>query len=120
MVTKALVVDDSATDLLNIKNILGDAGCIVATASNGEEAIAKAKAEKPNIIFLDVIMPGMDGYEACRMLSEDPATKGIPIVFVTSKGQKADKVWGQMQGAKGHLVKPASPDQVIDQLKAHT
>lgn len=120
MVTKALVVDDSPTDLLNIKNILNDAGCIVVTASDGAEAIAKAKTEKPSIIFLDVIMPGIDGYEACRTLSEDPATKGIPVVFVTSKGQKADKVWGQMQGAKGHVVKPVNSEAVIDQLKAHT
>ncbi len=120
MVTKALVVDDSATDLLNIKTILSDAGCIVVTASDGAEAIAKAKAEKPAIIFLDVIMPGMDGYEACRLLSGDPATREIPIVFVTSKGQKADKVWGQVQGAKGHLVKPFTAEQVIDQLKALT
>jgi twitching motility two-component system response regulator PilH len=119
MVMKALVVDDSATDLMNIKSILTDAGCIVVTASDGNEAIAKAKTEKPAIIFLDVIMPGMDGYEACRMLSEDPATKGIPVVFVTSKGQKADKVWGQLQGAKGHVVKPVSSEEVIDQLKAY-
>lgn len=119
MVTKALVVDDSATDLANIKTILSDAGCIVITASDGREAIAKAKAEKPSIIFLDVIMPGMDGYEACRMLADDPATKGIPVVFVTSKGQKADKVWGQLQGAKGHVVKPVVADHIIDQLKAN-
>lgn len=118
MVTKALVVDDSATDLANIKNILSDAGCIVVTASDGKEAIEKAKVEKPSVIFLDIIMPGMDGYEACRLLSEDPATKGIPVVFVTSKGQKADKVWGQMQGAKGHVTKPYTSDQLIDQLKS--
>lgn len=118
MVTKALVVDDSPTDLANIKSILSDAGCIVVTASDGREAIEKAKAEKPTIIFLDIIMPGMDGYEACRLLAEDPATKGIPVVFVTSKGQKADKVWGQMQGAKGHVTKPVSPEQLIDQLKS--
>jgi twitching motility two-component system response regulator PilH len=118
MVTKALVVDDSPTDLANIKSILSDAGCIVVTASDGKEAIEKAKAEKPAIIFLDIIMPGMDGYEACRLLAEDPATKGIPVVFVTSKGQKADKVWGQMQGAKGHVTKPVSPEQLIDQLKS--
>lgn len=118
MVTKALVVDDSATDLANIKGILGDAGCIVVTASDGKEAIQKAKVEKPSIIFLDIIMPGMDGYEACRLLAEDPATKGIPVVFVTSKAQKADVVWGQMQGAKGHVTKPFTPDQVIDQLKS--
>ena len=93
MSTKALVVDDSATDLINMKSILTDAGCIVITASDGAEAITKAKTEKPSIIFLDVIMPGIDGYDACRALSEDPETKAIPVVFVTSKGQKVDKAW---------------------------
>jgi len=117
VVKKALVVDDSPADLANIKSILADAGCAVVTASNGKEALEKAKTEKPAIIFLDIVMPDMDGYEACRLLAEDPATKGIPIVFVTSKGQKADKVWGQMQGAKAHIVKPVSPDQIVDQLK---
>ncbi len=118
MSKKALVVDDSPVDLAHVKGILMDAGCLVVTAASGSEAVAKAKAEKPNIIFLDIVMPDMDGYEACRLLAEDPATKGIPVVFVTSKGQKADKVWGQMQGAKGHVVKPATSEQVIDQLKA--
>jgi twitching motility two-component system response regulator PilH len=117
MSKKALVCDDSATDLANIKGILTEAGCMVVTASNGKEAVAKAKAEKPQVIFLDIVMPDMDGYEACRLLAEDPATKGIPVVFVTSKGQKADKVWGQMQGAKGHVVKPATKDQIMEQLK---
>jgi twitching motility two-component system response regulator PilH len=117
VVKKALVVDDSPADLAAVKSILSDAGCVVVTASNGKEAIDKAKAEKPAIIFLDIVMPDMDGYEACRLLAEDPATKGIPVVFVTSKGQKADKVWGQMQGGKAHLVKPVSADQIVDQLK---
>jgi len=118
MSKKALVVDDSPTDLANMKTILTDAGCLVITATNGREAVAKAKAEKPQVIFLDIIMPDMDGYEACRLLSEDPATKGIPVVFVTSKGQKADQVWGQMQGAKGYVVKPVTPEKLVDQLKA--
>jgi twitching motility two-component system response regulator PilH len=74
-------------------------------------------SEKPNVIFLDIVMPDMDGYEACRLLNEEPNTKAIPVIFVTSKGQKADLVWGQMQGAKGHVVKPYSADQIIDQLK---
>lgn len=117
MARKALVVDDSAADLANIKSVLADAGCLVLTATNGAEAITKAKAEKPSIIFLDVVMPDMDGYEACRLLAQDGDTKGIPVVFVTSKGQKADKVWGELQGAKGHVSKPYTADQIIDQMK---
>lgn len=118
MSKKVLVVDDSAADMTNMRTILADAGCHVITAVNGREAIAKAKAEKPAVIFLDIVMPDMDGYEACRLLSEDPATRSIPVVFVTSKGQKADQVWGQLQGAKGYVVKPYKPEQLIDQLKA--
>ncbi len=120
MAKKALVVDDSAADLANLKSVLADAGCLVSTASSGQEAITKAKAEKPAIIFLDVVMPDMDGYEACRQLAQDADTKPIPVVFVTSKGQKADKVWGELQGAKGHVSKPYTADQIIDQLKSLT
>ncbi len=120
MAKKALVVDDSAADLANVKAILSDTGCIVLTATNGREAITKAKAEKPSIIFLDVVMPDMDGYEACRQLAQDGDTKAIPVVFVTSKGQKADKVWGELQGAKGHVSKPYTADQIVDQLKSLT
>jgi twitching motility two-component system response regulator PilH len=111
---KALVVDDSAADLANLKSILSDAGCMVVTATSGKEAIDKAKTEHPTLIFLDVVM---DGYEACRLLSQDAGTKSIPVVFVTSKGQKADKVWGELQGAKGHITKPYTADQIVDQLK---
>ncbi|NJD33463.1 MAG: response regulator [Betaproteobacteria bacterium] len=118
MSKKVLVTDDSPVDQASIKNILTEAGFMVVTASNGTEAIAKAKSDKPAIIFLDVVMPGMDGYETCRTLQADPETKEIPVIFVTSKGQKADKVWGQMQGAKGHVQMPATADEIIDQIKA--
>ncbi|MFZ6722200.1 response regulator [Undibacterium sp. Ji49W] len=114
---KALVVDDSMAELANIKTILSDAGYLVVTASSGKETLEKAKAEKPSIIFLDIVMPEMDGYEACRSLSQDPSTKDIPIVFVSSKSQKADRIWGQLQGAKGYVAKPYTADQIIDQLK---
>jgi twitching motility two-component system response regulator PilH len=118
MAKKVLVVDDSQAETANMRSILTDAGCVVITASNGKEALAKAKAEKPSAIFLDIVMPEMDGYETCRLLQEDSATKNIPVVFVTSKGGKTDMVWGQMQGAKGHVAKPYKADQIIDQLKA--
>lgn len=115
---KVLVVDDCPTDLANIKGIVTDAGCTVFTASNGEEAIEKAKAEKPDVIFLDILMPDMDGYEACRQLCADDDTKDIPIVFVTSKHQKADRMWAQMQGGKALVAKPFTADDIIDQLNA--
>ena len=117
MAKKVLSIDDSQTDQNNIKGILVELGFSVITANNGREGVTKAKNEKPEIIFLDVVMDDMDGYETCRVLRESPETKGIPVVFVTSKGQKADRVWGQLQGGKGHVQKPASLANVSDELK---
>lgn len=114
---KILVVDDSSAELANIKSILTDAGYMVVTASNGKESLEKAKSEQPAMIFLDIVMPEMDGYEACRNLVHDPATKNIPIVFVSSKSQKADRVWGQLQGAKGYVSKPYTRDQIMEQIR---
>ncbi|MFZ1829064.1 MAG: response regulator [Candidatus Competibacteraceae bacterium] len=117
-IRKVLVVDDSPADLANVKNIVTEAGCIVVTAINGKEAVEKAKVEKPDLIFMDIIMPDMDGYAACRLLGNEGETKGIPVVFVTSKKQKADRLWAQMQGGKAFITKPYTADAIIDQLKA--
>jgi twitching motility two-component system response regulator PilH len=117
-VHKVLVCDDSATDLTNIKNIVEVAGCITVTASSGAEALEKAKSEKPEMIFLDIIMPEMDGFEVCRKLHDDPATKEIPVIFVTSKHQKADRVWAQMQGASDFISKPYTKEQITAKLTA--
>jgi twitching motility two-component system response regulator PilH len=111
------VCDDSSTDRANLERIVTSAGYAVITASGGAEAVQKAKAEKPDLIFLDIIMPEIDGYATCRALQNDPATKGIPVVFVTSKGQKADRVWAQMQGGKDLVAKPYSSDEIVTQLR---
>ncbi|MCB1825102.1 MAG: response regulator [Candidatus Competibacteraceae bacterium] len=117
-IRKVLVVDDSPTDLANIKGILGEAGCVIVTATNGQDAIEKAMEEKPDLIFMDIIMPDMDGYAACRSLGNQAETKNIPVIFVTSKSQKADRLWAQMQGGKGFITKPYVADAITDQLKA--
>jgi twitching motility two-component system response regulator PilH len=117
MTKKVLSIDDSLVDQAHIKSILMQMGFSVVTAGSGAEGIAKAKSEKPAIIFLDVVMDGMDGYEACRVLRESSDTKDIPVVFVTSKGQKVDKVWGQLQGGKGHVHKPATLENMLGELK---
>jgi len=117
-VKKVLVCDDSITELTHIKSIVEGAGYLTVTASSGIEALSRAKSEQPDLIFLDIIMPEMDGFEACRKLRQDPATKHIPVIFVTSKHQKADRVWAQMQGAKDFISKPYSPNQIIEKLDA--
>ncbi|HEX8964313.1 MAG TPA: response regulator [Rhodocyclaceae bacterium] len=117
MAKKVLVVDDARPDLMNLEKIVSDAGYHVLTANSGEQAIEVAKAEKPALIFMDVNMKQVDGFQATRNLQADPNTKAIPVVFVTSKDQKADRVWAQMLGAKGYVTKPYSADQILDQLK---
>ncbi len=113
-----LVADDSSTQLLSIQNIITEAGYNVITAISGIEAVEFAKEHHPDLIFLDIMMPEMDGFEACRKLSVDETTKDIPVVFVTSKDQKADRVWASMQGGKAYIVKPYSEDQIIAQIEA--
>ena len=117
-VRKVLCVDDSRADLTNLEKIVAGANCLVATAISGEEAVAKALSEKPDLIFMDVNMAGMDGFAATRELKKNADTKGIPVVFVTAKNQKADRVWAQMQGGSGFVSKPYTADDIVQQLKA--
>jgi twitching motility two-component system response regulator PilH len=113
---KILICDDSQTDLMSLKNALQSAHCIIISANSADEALKKAKSEKPDVIFLDIVMPGMDGYAACRTLRNDPETKDIPVIFVSSKHQKADRVWAQMQGARDLIAKPFEPGQIAEKL----
>ena len=117
-IRKVLCVDDSATDLKNLEQICSGAGYQVVTATSGKDAVAKAKSEHPDAILLDVIMPDMNGFQACRSLAKDAETKNIPVILVSSKGEKTDKLWGAEQGAKGYVTKPYTPDQLLGELKA--
>jgi len=113
---KVLVVDDAAVDLKNLEKIVSGSGAIVITASSGEEALQKAREHQPSLILLDVNMPGLDGFSTARQLSSDALTKSIPVVFVTSKNQKADRVFAQMLGAKGYVTKPYSAEDILTHL----
>ena len=113
---KVLLVDDSPTDLANIRSIVADAGYSVLTAKSGNEAIQVAKSEMPDLIFMDIVMEGADGYDACREITQNGETKNIPVVFVTSKNQKADRVWAELQGGKAFITKPYTPEQILDQI----
>jgi len=117
-VKNILVVDDSPTERFFVVDLLTKAGYQVSTAENGEEGIAKAKAEKPDLILMDVVMPGLNGYQATRTLTRDEGTKGIPVIVCTSKGQETDKIWGLRQGAVDYLVKPLNPDELLQRVAA--
>ena len=112
-----LVVDDQASERERISGILSGAGWRVSTAGSASEALEKARAERPAIIFMDIVMPGMDGYQACRRLAVDPDTRAIPVVFVSTKCQRADQVWARMQGGKDLIGKPFSDAQLLDALR---
>ena len=115
--SKVLVVDDSPVDLANLKAIVEEAGYSVVTASDGDEAYRIAKSARPDAILMDVVMEGTDGFEACRNITSDREIGKIPVFFVTSKAQKADEVWAQIQGGKALIGKPYEANQIIDVLK---
>src|SRR5574343_1528720 len=117
-VKNVLVVDDSPTERFFIVDILNKAGYQVMTAENGEEGIAKAKQEKPDLILMDVVMPGLNGYQATRTLTRDDETKNIPVIVCTTKGQETDKIWGLRQGAIDYLVKPLNPEELLQRIAA--
>jgi twitching motility two-component system response regulator PilH len=117
-IRKILCVDDMLVDLNNLKNILIDAGYQVTTAQSGKDAIDTIATQgNPDLIFLDIVMPDIDGFTVCRKLSNDVATKDIPVIFLSCKGEQADKVWAQLQGGKAYITKPYQKDEILDQIK---
>lgn len=108
-----LVVDDSPTQAMNLSKILSKYGHEVITAEDGLSGIDVAKAKKPDLILMDVVMPGLNGFQATRKLTKDPETANIPVVLVTTKDQETDRVWGQRQGAKDYLVKPVDEQSLM-------
>lgn len=115
-INKILICDDSKTDLAKLREVLAATHCILIEATNGSEALIKAKAEKPDVIFMDIVMPEMDGFATCRTLRDDKETGNIPVFFVSSKNQKADEVWAKMQGAKGLIGKPYEGKEILNIL----
>jgi twitching motility two-component system response regulator PilH len=113
-----LIVDDSPTEVHVMQKALERHGYRTAAAGDGAEGIRLAREMNPDLIFMDVVMPGMNGYQATRTLASDPKTRAIPIIMVTSKGQETDKIWGLRQGAVDYMVKPVSPDQLVAKAQA--
>lgn len=114
---RIMVVDDSPADLQSLKSILVKGGHQVIEVQSGQDSIAKAKVEKPDAIVMDVVMPGVNGFQATRSIAKDPATSAIPIIVVSAKNQETDRVWALRQGAKEYVVKPVKDADLLAKVK---
>jgi twitching motility two-component system response regulator PilH len=117
-IKNVMVVDDSPTEIHLLREMLGKNGFSVSVANSGEEAITRSKTEKPDLILMDVVMPGMSGFEATRAITRDPVTQNIPVIICTTKGQETDKAWGLRQGAKDYIVKPVTEKVLMEKIRA--
>lgn len=116
-ITKVLIVDDAAADRSNLQSIVTSAGYVASTAASGREGLERALKDKPDLIFVDILMQDMDGFELCRGLRANEATKATPIVVVSSKNQRADRVWALEQGASAYVAKPYKPEDIIESIR---
>ncbi|GAB1234489.1 PleD family two-component system response regulator [Ferrigenium sp. UT5] len=117
-IKKVLVVDDSATERHVLGDLLNKQGFEVSFAESGEQGVATAKSSLPDLILMDVVMPGLNGFQATRAISKDEATQHIPIIICTTKGQETDKIWGLRQGAKDYVTKPIDAQELLGKIAA--
>lgn len=115
-IKKILIVDDSPTERYYLTDILVRNGFAVTTADNGEDALSKIRAERPELILMDVVMPGANGFQVTRSIARDPELSSVPVIICSSKNQETDRIWGMRQGAKDYLVKPVDPDQLLARI----
>ena len=116
--SKILIVDDSPTETHVLSTILESNGYQTVTAESGEAGVEVAKKELPDLVLMDVVMPGLNGFQATRQLKKEPTTAHIPVVIVTTKDQETDKIWGMRQGAKDYLTKPVEEGNLINTIQA--
>ena len=117
-IQKILVVDDSKTEQMYISDILKKNGYQVTTADDGDQAMASMLADKPDLVLLDVVMPGKNGFQLARSISRDPLYAQIPIIMCSSKGQDTERMWGLRQGAKDYITEAGHPDELILKIRA--
>lgn len=117
-IKKVLVVDDSKTELMFLTDMLVKHGFTARTAENAEEAFRRLAEEKPDLILMDVVMPGQNGFQLTRAISRDPMYSDIPIMMCTSKNQETDRVWGMRQGARDYITKPVDAGELMTKIKA--
>lgn len=114
---RVLIVDDSPTETYKMSTILSKHGYEVLTAESGEAGVSVAKQQLPDVVLMDIVMPGLNGFQATRQLSRDSATRHIPVIIVTTKDQETDRVWGERQGAKGYLTKPVDGKVLVQTIE---
>jgi twitching motility two-component system response regulator PilH len=117
-VALVLIVDDSPTDVHVMQRALEQHGFTTAAAADGGEGLRLARELHPDLILMDIVMPGVNGFQATRQLASDPDTRSIPIIMVTSKAQESDRVWGLRQGAVDYIVKPVAMEQLVRKAQA--
>ena len=118
--TKILIVDDSPAQLYALRKIVEQGGHQTVTADSGEAAIELAAHENPELILMDIVMPGMSGYQATRKLGRDESTRHIPVIFVSRKDGEADRAWGLRQGATDYITKPVNARALLDAISEAT
>jgi twitching motility two-component system response regulator PilH len=117
-IKKVLVVDDSPTERAFMQGLLKRKGFDVVLAESGEQGIELAKSLKPDLVIMDVVMPGLNGFQATRALTRDDGTKHIPVIICTTKDQETDKIWGMRQGARDYVTKPVNESELMDKINA--
>ena len=117
-IQNVLVVDDSKTELMYLSDLLKKNGMSVRTAENAEEAFRRLEEAKPDLILMDVVMPGQNGFQLTRAITRNPLYSDIPIIMCTSKNQETDRVWGMRQGARDSIAKPVDPSELRAKIKA--
>jgi twitching motility two-component system response regulator PilH len=117
MTQKILIVDDSPTELTLMGNPLREAGYMVVTAIDGEDAINKVVSESPDLVVLDVVMPKKNGFQVCREIRTRLAKPDLPVIMLTTKNEASDKFWGLKQGANEYMAKPFSSQDLLSTVK---
>ncbi|MDM0089551.1 MULTISPECIES: response regulator [unclassified Variovorax] len=115
---KVLVVDDSKTELLFLSDLLQKNGFSVKTAENADDAMRRIEEERPDLILMDVVMPGQNGFQLTRAIARNPQYANVPIILCTSKNQETDRVWGMRQGARDYIVKPVNATELMAKISA--
>ena len=114
-----LIVDDSPTERHFLKTVLIENGYQISLAESGEQGIEMAKSVHPDLILMDVVMPGMNGFQATRFLTKAPETADIPVLMVSTKSDQTDQVWATRQGAKAYIIKPVDSNALLESVKSY-